>query len=214
MAGRDGSRRWLVVAIALAAVAAIVAQAGPARAACGGIVSAQPTERVNPKGRAPVAIGDSVMILAVKKLAREGYHANAKGCRQWYEGVQTLQRKREHHRLPHLATLALGSNGPVTTALAEQAVKAMPKNRVLAFVTPRGSVAGGGADAMRTVAKRHRHRVVLLDWVRYSAGHGDWFGSDRLHLTYSGAAAYARLMGKAIRFAKPGSFPNGARFPR
>jgi hypothetical protein len=208
-----GSRRRLA-AILLATSLAAAAVAVPVWAACGGVVSKRPTKRVNPKGRAPVAIGDSVMIFAVPKLANEGYHANAKGCRQWYEGVQMLQRKRAQHRLPHLVTLALGSNGPVTKALAEQALKATPKNRVLGFVTPRGSVAGGGADVMRAVAKRHRHRVVLLDWARYSAGHGDWFGPDGLHLTYTGAAAYARLMGKAIRFAKPGEFPNGARFPR
>jgi hypothetical protein len=212
MVGQGTRRRG--AAILTAAAIAVGALAAPARAACGGVVSAQPTKRVNPKGRAPVAIGDSVMILAVPKLAAQGYHANAKGCRQWYEGVDMLRHKRSRHRLPHLVTMALGSNGPVTIALAEQAVKAVPKNRVLAFVTPRGKVAGGGADAMRTVAKRHRHRVVLLDWARYSAGHGDWFGPDGLHLTYAGAAAYARLMGKAIQFAKPGTFPNGAGFPR
>jgi hypothetical protein len=213
MAGKDRSRLRLI-AIALGVIVVLAAIAVPAWAACGGVVTARPTKRVNPKGRAPVAIGDSVMILAVKKLAGEGYHANAKGCRQWYEGVAMLAHKRKRHRLPHLVTLALGSNGPVTKDLAEQAVKATPKNRVLAFVTPRGNVAGGGADVMRAVAKRHRHRVVLLDWARYSAGHGDWFGADRLHLTYAGAAAYARFLGKALRFAKPGEFPNGASFPR
>ena len=209
------SRRLLNAILLGATVAvAVAASATPASAACGGIVTAKPAQRVNPKGRAPIAIGDSVMILAVKKLAAEGYHANAKGCRQWYQGIQMLQHKRARNRLPHLVTLALGSNGPVTTDLAEQAVKAVPKNRVIAFVTPRGNVSGSGADVMRKVAKRHRHRVVLLDWARYSAGHGDWFGPDGLHLTFTGAAAYGRFIGKAIRFAKPGAFPNGARFPR
>jgi hypothetical protein len=54
---------------------------------------------------------------------------------------------------------------------------------------------------------RHAKRSVLLDWVNYSRGHSDWFQPDHLHLTFAGAAGFARLLGKATRFAKPGKFP-------
>jgi len=100
-----------VVALALALVAA-----GVAAAACGGTETSKPTKRVNPKGRAPIALGDSVMLLALDNLAKKGYHANARGCRQWYEGLAMIHKKRSHNRLPHLVTMALGSNGPVTSA--------------------------------------------------------------------------------------------------
>src|SRR6266516_1515946 len=216
MAGRGAHRRRssLVAIAAVTAVAAIGAWASPATASCGGVVSAKPAKRVNPKGRAPIAIGDSIMILAVKRIAAEGYHANAKGCRQWLEGVQTLRRKRKRHSLPHLVTMALGTNGPVTGPEVELALKALPKNRVLGLVPQRGKMSGNGAALMRKAAARHKHRIVLLDWARYSAGHKDWFQPDGLHLTLPGAAAYARLLGKAIPFARNGRFPNGAHFPR
>ena len=209
-------RGSLAAAVAAASLltAAVAAAPGPAAASCGGVVSAKPTMRVNPKGRAPVAIGDSIMILAVKGLARDGYHANAKGCRQWLEGVAMLRKKRKRHRLPHMVAMALGTNGAITAPEIEQALHALPKNRVLALVTPRGKVSGNGAALMRAAAQRHKHRVVLLDWARYSAGHGDWFQPDGLHLTLPGAAAYSRLLGRAIPFARNGRFPNGARFPR
>ena len=214
MAGPGATRRLAsLVAFALAALVAVAAPA-PAAASCGGRVSGKPSKRVNPKGRAPIAIGDSIMILAVKRLAAEGYHANATGCRQWLEGVEMLQRKRRRHRLPHLVTMALGTNGSVTGPEIKQALSALPKNRVLGLVTPRGKVSGNGAALMRAAAARHRHRIVLLDWARYAAGHAGWFQPDGLHLTLPGAAAYARLLGKAIPFARNGRFPNGARFPR
>ena len=41
----------------------------------------------------------------------------------------------------------------------------------------------------------------MLDWPRYSRGHGNWFQPDHLHLTFAGAAAYARLMAKLIPLA-------------
>ena len=55
---------------------------------------------------------------------------------------------------------------------------------------------------------------MLLDWVRWARGRNSWFQPDGLHLTFGGAAAYTKLMGKALRFAEAGKYPEGARFPR
>ena len=48
---------------------------------------------------------------------------------------------------------------------------------------------------------RSPRRVKVLDWPRYSAGHREWFQPDGLHLTFSGARAYTRLMRKLIPLA-------------
>ena len=196
-----------------------LATAGIAAAACGGTYTSKPRKTVNPKGRPPIALGDSVMILAIKGLAKHGYHANAHGCRQWYQGVDIIKQKRRANHLPHLLTMALGSNGEVTQADINSALRALPKNKVLAMVTPRSyhGSAGKGAKHMRHAAQRHPHRILLLDWVKYSSRHkgaGGWFGPDGLHLTYTGAAAYARFLSKAIPFAEGGKYPDGAHFPR
>jgi hypothetical protein len=203
-----------LLAAGLAALALVLGGVGVATARCGATYRAKPAKTVNPKGRAPIAIGDSVMGLAVKPLGKRGYRANAMECRQWYQGVAMIRDLDARHRLPHLVAMALGTNGPVTGPIIRDALHALPKNKVLGLVTPRGGVAGSGAANMREAAHHHKHRIVLLDWVKYSSGHSSWFAGDGLHLTYTGAAAYARLLGKAIPFAKSGRFPNGAHFPR
>jgi hypothetical protein len=196
-------------------MATALAWSGLAAGTCGDTTSSPPKKTVNPKGHPPIVLGDSVMVYAVPHLAKHGYRANAQECRQWSTGVGLIQRKRERGNLPHLFVMALGTNGPVTSDDIKAALKALPKNKVLGLVTPRGSVAGDGAANMRRAARKHKHRIVLLDWVEYSAGHGsDWFAGDGLHLTDSGAAAYARLIAKAIPWARSGHFPHGARFPR
>ena len=71
--------------LAPGAVLALAARRGVARA-CGGVEQEKPRKDVN-LGRAPIAIGDSPMLLALPDLADEGYRANARGCRQWPEGL-------------------------------------------------------------------------------------------------------------------------------
>jgi hypothetical protein len=70
---------------------------------------------------------------------------------------------------------------------------------------------GGGishdADVVRHAARAHRRRILLLDWVRESRDRGGWFQPDGIHLTYSGASAYTRLIGTARPYARTGALP-------
>ena len=54
---------------------------------------------------------------------------------------------------------------------------------------------------IRNAGRRYPTRVKVLDWVRYSAGQGSWFQPDGLHLTFSGARAFGRLLAKLIPLA-------------
>jgi hypothetical protein len=179
-------------------VAAPVAQAG-----CGGVEIASPKHKVAP--RPPLAIGDSSMLLALPALSRVGYKANARGCRQFAEGLRILRDARRRHRLPHLVVLALGADASVTAEQIEQAKKILGPKRKLGLVTPRETGGGESNDAtvIRNAGQRDPARVKVLDWVHYSAGHSSWFQPDGLHLTFSGAKAFARLLKKLIPLAKP-----------
>ena len=174
--------------------------AGTASAACGGVEQENPRRDVN-LGRAPLAIGDSPMLLALPNLAQEGYRANAHGCRQWAEGMGVVRDFKRKDRLPRLVVVALGSNGVVTKGNIHEALDLVGKKRTLGLVTPRES--GGGssndADVIRKEAKAHANRVVLLDWVKRSAGHSAWFQPDGLHLTLEGAEAFAKLLKKPLK---------------
>jgi hypothetical protein len=172
-----------------------------AQAGCGGVETASPKHKVAP--RPPLAVGDSSMLLALPALARVGYKVNARGCRQFAEGLRLLRQARRSHQLPHLAVLALGADASVTGGQIQQAKKILGPKRKLGLVTPRELGGGESNDArvIRNAGQRDPERVKVLDWVRYSAGHSSWFQPDGLHLTFSGAKAFARLLKKLIRLA-------------
>ncbi len=200
----------------LAAAALALALAAPHHAAafdpaCGSVETAKAGKNVNPGGRPPLAIGDSTMLLALPNLAREGYAVNAHGCRQISEGLALLKALKRQGRLPHLVVIALGADASISTGQLGAAFDLLGGKRVLGLVTPRelGGGTSSDADAVRAAAKRHPRRAVLLDWVAYSAGRSDWFQPDGLHLTLSGARAFARLLRQALPYARAGAFPGG-----
>jgi hypothetical protein len=190
------------IALALAVAAVLLAVRTPgASAGCGGVETANPKHKV--AARPPLAIGDSSMLLALPALARVGYKANARGCRQFAEGLGVLRDARRHHRLPHLAVLALGADAAVSAGQIARARKIMGPKRKLGLVTPRETGGGESKDAevIRNAGRRDPVHIKVLDWVHYSAGHSSWFQPDGLHLTFSGAKAFARLLKKLIPLA-------------
>jgi hypothetical protein len=202
----------VVTAIAAALLAALVlAPAGSAvyDPACGGVETAKAQRNPNPGGRPPLAIGDSTMLLALPNLSHEGYTVNAHGCRQITEGTELLAGLKREGRLPHLVVVALGADASISPGQLGKVFRLLGAKRVLGLVTPRelGGGTSSDADVVRGAAKHHPRRAVLLDWVNYSAGHSDWFQPDGLHLTLTGAQAFARLLRDALPYAKAGAFP-------
>jgi hypothetical protein len=183
-------------------ILAIAATAAPAQADCGGIVTSYPRDWHH-NYRPPLVIGDSTMILAVPHIARHGMQANARGCRQWREGMDIVRRRRSADSLPHLVVMALGANWVITRSDIEAAVRLLGPKRVLGIVVPREEGGGTSSDAynVRRAGRRHRNRVKVLDWPRYSSRHGGWFSGDGLHMSHDGAAAFARLVARLKPFA-------------
>lgn len=149
------------------------------------------------------------MLLALPSLARVGYNANARGCRQFAEGLRLLRTKANRHRLPHLVVIALGADATISGGQVEAAIHILGPTRKLGLVTPREIGGGESNDAavVRHEGQRHPNRIKVLDWVRYSAGHAEWFQPDGLHLTFPGAHAFTRLLRKLIPLAG-GKGPN------
>jgi len=195
-AARAGIGAALALTIALAAVWTPAASAG-----CGGVETTAPKRKVAP--RPPLAIGDSSMLLALPALARVGYRVNARGCRQFSEGLRVMRRARRHHRLPRLVVLALGADASISGGQIQAAEKIAGPKRKLGLVTPRelGGGQSNDAEVIRNAGQRDPTRVKVLDWVHYSAGHDSWFQPDGLHLTFSGAKAFARLLRKVVPLA-------------
>jgi hypothetical protein len=186
---------------------------------CGDVKRASAGTDVNPGERAPLAIGDSVMLLALPNLSNIGFDVNARGCRDWAEGLRLMKSLKRQGKLPHLVVVALGADFIITPEDVRRTLNQIGPERVLGLVVPRELGGGTSSDAttVRQAGNRYRKRVMVLDWVQYSRGHdfgpGKWFGPDRLHLTYQGAAAFARMFSKSLPYAISGEFPQGARFP-
>jgi hypothetical protein len=143
------------------------------------------------------------MLGAVGQLSRRGFEVDVRGCRQFSEGLSVLATRRRS--LPTVVVVALGSNWTVERRQVRRALITIGRERVLGLVTPRevGGVASSDQAVMRAAGERWPRRVRVLDWVRYSSGHSNWFWSDGLHLQPRGARALTRLMAPALGWAPP-----------
>lgn len=193
------TRRALLISVVL-----LAALPATAMADCGGVTSSYP-RGWDYSYRPPLVIGDSTMLFAVPYIAQQRMQGNARGCRQWSEGMELIRARKRSRSLPHLVVMALGANWTITRADIEAALKLVGPKRTLGIVVPKESGGGTSADAynVRQAGHRHKQRVKVLDWPRHSGGHGNWFSGDGLHMSYTGAAAFARFIGTLRRFAAP-----------
>lgn len=201
---RGGGAAAVIAVCAVSALLVAVTHPGSAQATCGGSYR----ETVKPPHRGvlpPLAIGDSTLILSLPTLRHEGISADARGCRQYTEGLAMLAGLRRQGRLGRVLIVALGANGPVTETNVTHALGILGKTRVLVMVTHWKPGHHGGNDTalIRREARRHPGRVVVLDWIVTSMGHPGWFQPDGLHLTFPGAAAFGRFLARAIPLTRP-----------
>src|SRR3954471_4193647 len=181
------------LAIALAALVTITAPAG----ACCRRVHLFPrqVEKASPP---PLAIGDSVMIAAARRLARMGYEVDAREGRFMRHALHILRKRKRRHIRPRLVVVAIGTNYPASYGQIRRALALLGPHRTLAFVTPKRSWRGIGTGTIYRAARHWPHRLKVLDWVGYSARHPGWFWGDGTHLRPSGARGYARLLRTAL----------------
>jgi hypothetical protein len=172
----------------------------------------------NPKGRAPVALGDSTMILPIPNLNAVGYTVNARGCRGFKEAINIARRLKAKHHLPHLVLINSYGNGGVNPGLIREALGVLGKSRVLGLVTAYNADTGEppapDTDILFKSARRYPHRIFVMDWVKYSGSHhaaeptpGAWFLPDLFHPNFTGADAFAQFLSQALPLAQNGRFP-------
>jgi hypothetical protein len=172
----------------------------------------------NPRGLPPLAIGDSTMLLPIPNLNAQGFSVNARGCRGFREAVDLAAKLRSRHRLPHLVLTNAYGNGGVNPGLIDRALGVLGPKRVLGLITSYDADTGHppapDTDMLFQAARQHPHQVFVLDWVKYSLPHhkaepkpGAWFISDLFHPNYTGAAAFASFLTRALPLAKDGAFP-------
>jgi len=216
-----GARQGTVAAVALCLLGALAATAhgsGEPDFGCKQIHRGKAQIDPNPKGRAPVALGDSTMILPIPNLNAVGYSVNARGCRGFKEAVNIARKLKAKHHLPHLVLINAYGNGGVNPGLISEALDVLGRTRVLGLITAYNADTGHppapDTDVLFKAQRQYRHRIFVLDLVGYSRSHhsaeptaGAWFLPDLYHPNYTGADAYATFLATALPLAKTGHFP-------
>lgn len=192
------------VPVAVTWVMLIALGAAPANAQCGQTTNVSPRVAVGP-GPPPLAVGDSVLYDAAQALSAYGFESNAMVCRTMAQGIVWLESHAQ--ALPPLVVVALGTNGAVTPGQIDQLLRIVGPTRVLAMVTPHHGNYAYVPDLIRSAARQHPGRILLLDWDQLSAGHPSWFAPDGIHLgSTAGIDAFARLVAGAL-LATPANAP-------
>ena len=139
----------------------------------------------------PIGIGDSVMRGARTQLRARGFMVNATVSRQFWEGVDLVERLARNGELPRRAVVHLGNNGYLSMESCHQLVDAVGR-RELAFVNLRlpRSWRRENNDRLERCA-RGAPNVHVIDWAGHARGHDAWFADDGYHLTPLGARRYA-----------------------
>jgi hypothetical protein len=209
---------------ALACAAAIVAPAaadaaGEPHYGCKKVHTGKAQANPSPRGRPPLAIGDSTMILPIPNLGEAGFSVNARGCRGMGEAIDLMAKLRDRGRLPHLVVVAVYSNGGIRLRNVDEALDILGPRRVLALVTEynaeNGRRAARDTGTVFKARRLHRKQIAVLDWVDYSRPHhaaepvpGAWFLPDLYHPNFTGAQEYANFLSALLRFAPPGRHPH------
>jgi hypothetical protein len=214
--------RLLVAAVAAlgltAGIAASAHGAGEPAFGCKQVHRGKAQVDPNPRGRAPVAIGDSTMILPIPNLNAVGYSVNARGCRGFKEAINIARKLKAKHHLPHLVLINSYGNGGVNPGLISEALDVLGRKRVLGLITAYNADTGKppapDTDVLFKAERQYPHRIFVADWVRYSRPHhaaeptpGAWFLPDLFHPNFTGADAFAQFLAQALPMARQGSFP-------
>ena len=150
-----------------------------------------------PVGTAPLALGDSVMLGAARKLSRRGFEVDARCARNPSEGTKLVRQRRRRGSLPEIVVVALGTNIVLSSRDIAQMLRAVGRRRTLMLVTPYREWRPFHTQPMRRAARRHPKRVKLIDWSSRASRNRHWLWSDGTHLRPAGVDAYARILKRA-----------------
>ncbi|MEY3265720.1 MAG: hypothetical protein RJA15_166 [Actinomycetota bacterium] len=153
------------------------------------------------KGKIDVlAVGDSVMLGAARKLTSYGITVDASKNRQVLEALQIFNYYKSTNELGNNVVIHLGTNGTTRTSTFESILKPLSKvQRVLVLTThvPGREYEAINNKIINALPLMHPN-VTILDWDALSTPHKDWFASDGIHLNALGQDNYIQLILQAL----------------
>jgi peptidoglycan/LPS O-acetylase OafA/YrhL len=151
----------------------------------------------NPPVRSVTVIGDSVMIDVTPHLeeAFTKVDVDAKIGRQFREAEEIVQQKKSTGSLGEIVIIELGANGPLSDNKMCSLIEQIGTDRDVYMITTRVPKPWQQEvnKTIKSVAGNYKN-VKVVDWFSFSESHSEYTGSDGVHLTLSGAEAYAKYL--------------------
>ncbi len=166
-------------------------------------------ERLAAPQRRPVvhAIGDSVMLGATDpycgalRRAMPGVVEDAEVSRHFVIGLDLVSGARQTTSGEVVFVIGLGTNGPFSADALDSLIAAGGRSSRFVFVNTHVPLTWE-AEVNQAIADgvaRHAHRATLVDWKALASSNPSLTGSDDIHLTCDGAAAYADAVAAGVR---------------
>jgi len=142
-------------------------------------------------------IGDSVMINAEPFLKNHfpNITVDANIGRQMYDITVLIEGMKQDNSLGDFVVIALGTNGAFTSDQLSEVITTIGPDRQIILINTRvpknwESIVN---NRLEDAASKHSN-ISLLDWYSASSGHNEYFASDGVHLTKTGAQVYADML--------------------
>jgi peptidoglycan/LPS O-acetylase OafA/YrhL len=154
-----------------------------------------------PAGRTVTAVGDSVMLGAMRALQQLGPNVTVDAAvnRQVNVGIEILTYYRDQGLLGDTVVIHLGNNGTFSAEEFDQIMELLQGHKVV-FLTVRvpGRHWQDSNNQVIVDGVNRYGNASLLDWNGLSAGQPDMFYEDHIHLQPSGALFYSTLIAHAV----------------
>jgi hypothetical protein len=152
------------------------------------------------------AIGDSVMVSAVKELSQTlgDLDIDAAVGRQVAAAVKILQARQDAGQIGSVAIIHLGNNGVFSAKQLDEIMGLLTDTQRVVFVNvnvPR-AWEDNNNKVLAEGLKRYP-KAVLVDWKAASADQPDLFWKDGIHPRPEGAKLYASLIAEAVHETVP-----------
>jgi peptidoglycan/LPS O-acetylase OafA/YrhL len=148
--------------------------------------------------RSVTVIGDSVMIDVIPHL-EEAFNnkvdVDAKIGRQFREAEEIVQKKKSSGNLGEIVIIELGANGPLSDKKMTALIEQIGTDRDIYMITTRVPKPWQQEvnETIKSVAGNYKN-IKVVDWFSFSESHLEYIGNDGVHLTLSGAEAYAEYL--------------------
>ncbi|MEW9183466.1 acyltransferase family protein [Bacillus mycoides] len=147
------------------------------------------------------AVGDSIMIDIAPYLKNifPNIKIDAKIGRQLSQAIPAVEQLKNEEDLGDYVIIGLGTNGAFTKEQLVSLIKVIGNERKIVLINTRVPRPWESLvnEKLKEVASEYQN-VMLIDWYSASDGNKAYFAPDGVHLTKTGAEAYASLVAKEI----------------